>query len=708
VRFSSFNFFSGKAWLHGAAVGLAAALIWIAYYDRWTAASWRVPTEFSGDALEILAHVQAATEGEAVPLRPQVISRLGAPFGANWSAYPTSDQPLLWAIGALARGIGIYPAVNLALLGATVSAALAFFGCARWLRVRWEWAAAGALIFAFTFQTFHRGLTHLLLTFSWTVPPALLCCALIAKSRRLRLLGGGGAFCLATALVLGVSNPYTLFMFLQLAAWALLAQWLGPRRVENLRTGIAVVAVAVAAFVLVEAPGLFAPDNGSLPPIVRNYGGTERYALKPLELVLPPAAHRWEPLAFFGNRYVRWSEWRSNESFAPYLGLVGIVGLVWLLAVGLSSLLRRRAVPGPVLPVAWVLAFASLGGLTNIIAFFTGVMVFRSSNRFSIFISAVVVLFLVSRISRWMRKFPSWASLSAAAGVAVLGVAEELPRPRPGDHHANIAARIASDSDFGRRLEAELAPGAMIFQLPVVAFPEVVPPHRLGDYEHFRPYLATRELCFNYGALKGRSRYRWQRDMETLPAAEMVKRLEGYGFAAVYLNRRGFEDRGEKILGELARLGRTRRIEGRRGDQVVILLEPAERPRPPLATAPSFGRGWQNAQPGEPRWAYGPAAMTYFNPYAQPKCATIRLKLSGVGRRQIRMHLNHAQHPPVWIDEQAREVEFQVTLRPGVNRIDLISPESPVRLSEEPRQLRAFGVHAATVEIVDDAKLAPS
>lgn len=698
MRFSLPRFFSAKAWLQGAAVALVAALIWIAYYDRWTLASWRVPTEFSGDALEILAHVQAAAEGDTVPLRPQVISRLGAPFGANWSAYPTSDQPLLWAIGALARIVGIYPAVNLALLGATVSAALAFFACARWLRVRWEWAAAGALIFAFTFQTFHRGLTHLLLTFSWTVPLALLCCALIAKSRRLRLLGGGGAFCLATALVLGVSNPYTLFMFLQLVAWALLVQWLGARRPDNLRTGIAVLGVGLAAFVVVEAPGLFAPDFGSQPPLVRNYGGTERYALKPLELVLPPAAHRWEPLAFFGHRYLRWSEWRSNESFAPYLGLTGIVGLTWLLAAGLSALLKRRAVPGPVLPVVWVLAFASLGGLTNIIAFFTGVMVFRSSNRFSIFISAVVVLFLVSRVSRWMRTWPSWASVGAAAGVAILGVAEELPRSRPDDHHASIATRITTDSDFGRRLEAELAPGAMVFQLPVVAFPEVVPPHRLGDYEHFRPYLATRELCFNYGALKGRSRYRWQRDMETLPTTELLQRLENYGFAALYLNRRGFADRGEKLLGDLARLGRTRRIDGARGDQVVVLLEPAERPRPPLAAAPSFGRGWQNAQPGEPRWAFGPAAMTYYNPYAQPKRATIRLTLSGVGRREIRMLVNHASQPSVWIDEQVREVEFQITLRPGVNRIDLISPESPVRLSEEPRQLRAFAVHAAAVQ----------
>ena len=56
-----------------------------------------------------------------------------------------------------------------------------------------------------------------------------------------------------------------------------------------------------------------------------------------------------------------------------------------------------------------------------------------------------------------------------------------------------------------------LPPGAMVFQLPVMAFPEVAPAHNLGDYEHFRPYLATRALRFSYGMLKGRSRHRWVR-----------------------------------------------------------------------------------------------------------------------------------------------------------------------------------------------------
>lgn len=695
-----------------ALLALVTTLVWVTHYDRWTVASWSVPTEYSGDALEILARIAAAKEGDTAPLRPQVVSRLAAPFGANWSAYPSSDLPLVVGLGWVARVVGVYTAANLALLLATVSAALAFYGCARWLRVRWEWAFAGALLFAFTFQTFSRGLPHLFLLFAWTVPLTLLACGLVASSRRLRLRGWSGAFCLGVAGVIGIGNPYTLFLFLQLLGWALVAQWLGARRRENVRVGLIAMALAVGAFLVVESHvWLFAPDTAAASPLVRNYGATERYALKPLELFLPPAAHRWEALAFFGNRYVRWSEWRNGEAFAPYLGVVGIVGFVWLAVTALRAILRRQRVPGVALPAAWVLVFSSVGGVTNIVAFFTGLVVFRATNRFSIFLSAVVLLFLVTRLSRWWSERPvrnpwlgsarKWraASVAAAVTVAVVGLADQLPKAPGMEKQQRIAERLAADQELGEMLEGRLPPGAMVFQLPVMMFPEVGPRGQLGDYEHFRPYLATSSLRFSYGALKGRSRSRWQRDAETLPTDELVRRLERYGFAALYFNRRGFADRGEKLLGELTSMGRTKRVEGRQGNQVVVLLEPAEETKLPLARTLTFGHGWHSASAGETRWAYGPAAFSYFNPLPHAVQADVMLAVSGAGRRALHVTLNGAKVYANAIAEKREEVRLHVTLQSGFNRLDLDSPEPATRRSQERGQLRTFGVHETVVTV---------
>ncbi|MCX6954025.1 MAG: hypothetical protein NTV51_17895 [Verrucomicrobia bacterium] len=699
---------------------LVTTVVWVTHYDRWTLASWSVPTDYSGDSLEILARISAAAEGDTAPLRPQVVSRLGAPYGANWSAYPSSDLPLICALGWLARGVGVFAAANIALLLATVSAALAFYGCARWLRARWEWAFAGAVLFAFTFQTFSRGLPHLFLLFAWTVPLALVCCGLVASSRRLRTRGWSGAFCVGVALVIGVGNPYTLFLFLQLLGWALVAQWLGSRRRENLRVGLIALALAMGAFFVVESHvWLFTPDTAATSPLVRNYGATERYALKPLELFLPPAAHRWEALAFFGNRYVRWSEWRNGEAFAPYLGVVGIVGFVWLAGATLRAILRRKRVPGVALPAGWVLAFASVGGVTNIMAFFTGLIVFRATNRFSIFLSAVVLLFLATRLSRWWRERPArqpWAlsprlwrasSVVAAVVVVVVGLLDQLPRPPDPEKQARIARRIATDRELGEMLEGRLPKGAMVFQLPVMTFPEAGPRGQLGDYEHFRPYLATSSLRFSYGALRGRSRSRWQREAETLPTEELVQRLERYGFAALYFNKRGFADRGEKLLAELTAMGRTQRIDGRLGDQVAVLLNPQAQPKLPLARTLTFGLGWHNAPPGEPRWAYGPAALSYFNPSTQPVRAKVKFVVSSAGERNLTVRCNDEQKFSAAIGGDRQEIGLGLTLQPGFNRFDLESAEPAERTSQERGHLRSFAVHETTVQVESTLAAAP-
>lgn len=690
-----------------ALLALVTGLVWCGYYDRWTLSSWRIPTDYQGDTLEILARIAAAAEGDTLPLRPQIISRLGAPFGANWSAYPSSDLLLLWGIGQIARVAGVFTAANIALLLATITAALSFYGCARWLRARWEWAFAAALLFAFTCQTFHRGLPHLFLLFSWTVPLSLVVCGLVARSRRLRFPSAAAGLCLATAGLIGIGNPYVLFLFLQLLGWSVIAQWLGARRRENLVTGGLALLTAIAAFFLVESHvWLFAPDTAASSPLLRNYGSTERYALKALELFVPPSYHRWELLGFFGRRYERWSEWRGGEAWVTYLGIIGAIGLVGLAAAAVRAVLQRRRLPSLVLPTAWVMAFASVGGLTNILAFFTGLVVFRATNRYSIFLSAAALLFVVTWMTRWWARratrgntgFWRAASIACATLIAAFGIADELP-PSPGrEKQQRIAQRIATDRELGRMLEGRLPPAAMVFQLPVMAFPEAEPAHQLNDYEHFRPYLSTHSLRFSYGSLRGRSRARWQRDAATLPTADFVRKLERYGFSAVYFSRRGYDDGGEKLLRELTEMGRTDRIESNQSDQVVVFLQPVKKPEPPVARSLTFGRGWQSASPGEPRWAYGPATLSYYNPFPRPIHRNLHLVLSGVGERNLVIRINDTQTLNRTICGDRSELTLAVTLQPGFNRFDVDSAEPAVRVSNAPGHLRSFAVHAATIE----------
>lgn len=686
-------------WRVGSLV-LVTALIWAAYYQRWTLDSWRLPTDYVGDAHEMLARIKAASEGDTWPLAPQVIERLGAPFGAHWNGYPTPDKPLLLALGAIAHVTGLFAAANAGLLFAQISAALAFYFTARWLRCRWEWAWAGALLFAYTYHAFHRGLAHFSFVFTWTVPLGLLAVWLVAQSKRLAWRSPGALLCCGVALALGVSNPYNLLFWGQLLLWALIVQWFGARRRANLAIGFAAGAIAVVAFLATNAEvWLYVQEPEGLPLLSRNYGGTERYALKPMEMFIPSQFHRWDWLAFFGHRYARWSEWRG-EPYLPYLGIVGIAGLVWLVVLSVRRLMTRQAPPGQALSTGWLLAYATVGGLTNVVAFFFSVQVFRATNRVAIFISALVLLFLFVRLSRCTAGWPARWRVAAALGVAALGLCDQLPVRWPDEVYARMNADARSDLELGRRLEAELPAGAMLFQLPVLGFPEVVPPHRLADYEHFRPYLTTDALRFSYGAAKYRSRSRWQRDLENVPLPTLVRRLENYGFSALYINRKGYEDNADRMLEELAGLGYARRLEGEVGNQVIVFLKPKAEPVLPLGRTLTYGRGWHPRPDDGVRWAGDRAALAYFNPYPQSLHARLHFELVGVTPREVLLEQNDRPLARVTTGDQPVNLDLaDVRLEPGINQFMLRSQEPARRLGTGRYQLRAFGLKEAEIVI---------
>jgi phosphoglycerol transferase len=684
---------------------LVTALIWCAHFGKWTRESWQLPLDYAGDAPEIMAQMRAAADGDLWPLRPKVVERLGAPFGAHWNAYPTPDKHLMLLVGAFTPWLGLFAAANLVMMLAPISAALAFYFAARWLRCRWEWAWAGALLFAFTYHTFHRGLGHFSIAFTWTVPLGLLSVWLVARSQRLEWRSKGALVCLGSAVALGISNPYNLLFWVQLMGWALIAQWFQQRRRSNLIIGVSAIAVAAVAFLASNIEvWLFVQEPEGTPLVARNYGGTEMYALKPMEMLIPPTFHRWDALAFLGHRYVRWSIWRG-EVFLPYLGIIGITGLVWLFVLTMRRIFARRGLPGQALSIGWLLAYATVGGLTNFIALVAGFQVFRATNRVAVFISVLVLMFLVVRLARLTMRWPAWSRFGVALLVAGFGVFDQVPKEDSPAERAQIATAVRSDLELGRKLEAALPDGAMIFQIPVLGFPEVIPPYRLADYELFRPFLVTDTLRFSYGAAKFRARSRWQRDLENLPAATLVRRLEAYGFAALYLNRKGYEDRAERLLKELAALGYERRIEGASGNQVVVMLNPNPHPVLPIGRALTFGQGWHPRSSDSTRWANSDAVLSFFNPHDHAIPAQLRLKLVGVNERDVRLEHDGKVIRTVRLGEAPVTLELtDLVLRPGVNVFALRSNKPAVRLSTGRYQLRTFGLQDSSIKVVSSSE----
>ncbi len=130
---------------------------------------------------------------------------------------------------------------------------------------------------------------------------------------------------------------------------------------------------------------------------------------------------------------------------------------------------------------------------------------------------------------------------------------------------------------------------AMVFQLPVM---DGLPIAGIPASHHYRPYLYTTRLHYSHGATG--ETLAWQKALQramfqgaTLDqpqgrirlteanARRAIEELKQKGFAAVYINRNGFPDRGVGLMDTLAKLGYSEVIESPARDLVCVILRTA-------------------------------------------------------------------------------------------------------------------------------------
>ena len=101
-------------------------------WDDWSHPHW-----LEGDPLEVYGRVKIAAEQPGQTLFHFTPGdRLGAPTGADWSAYPVPDRLVFVLTGLLSRVTGLIAAINLVSALLTGLSAASFYLCARWLRCR--------------------------------------------------------------------------------------------------------------------------------------------------------------------------------------------------------------------------------------------------------------------------------------------------------------------------------------------------------------------------------------------------------------------------------------------------------------------------------------------------------------------------------------------------------------------------------------------
>ncbi len=552
---------------------IAVVFVWV--HHMTSILAWSTPLGWGGDAWSVLAISKAFMDGDISLILSKTVSHLNAPFFANWNDFPITEEVIYAAIGWLGRLIGLFAAANVILLLASILAGYSFWFVCKELKYKSSYSLSAAVLFAFSHYIFARNLNHIALSYYWHVPLMFYVSWRLLSPRVVQFRTRDWWIAIFTAFFSGLFNPYYMGMFVQLLGFVVAAHLI-RRQFRMVILPMSLIVISCLVFLVMNADTiLYAWRYGAnLEAVTRNFAGLEVFALKIPGLMFPPAYHRWHAWATYAQQNYFNVSYITGEDWSPYLGMVGLVGLIWLVGHATYRVLQGRAelVPVHAWQLNWILLFSLVGGVNLLLGSF-GILFFRGTNRYSIFILALSLLFLVRQLSKYqLGRF----STALAIIMLVVGLWDQLPPRATMQDVDNVHRQIVSDRAFTEGIERAVPIGTMVFQLPVMPYPESTPIEGMSDYEHFRPYLFSKALRFSYGTIKGRGDGVWQVAIGKLEPKEMVSALEGYGFGVILVNKKAYHDRGAFLVqGFLA--GGGRRL-AENGDMVAIRIRPVDEP----------------------------------------------------------------------------------------------------------------------------------
>ena len=702
-------------------LGLGVLCLICVLHERWSWTDWVQPQDIYGDPLEIFARVQLAAEQPVQPFTGFTqLERLGAPFQADWGAYPAPDSVIFFLTGQLSRLVGVFGAVKLVAAFFSVLNALSFYFCARHLRWRVEWAVVGAVLFAFSNYNIRWAVT-LSFNQTFTLPPLILLCSHAAKAAP--VVGSTRHWLWLAGLIgawLGLGNPYLGFFAGFLGAATLVVGLLRRCPWERLKPLLLFLTALTGVFLLANLGyAIHYFSAGDDVPLIRNYAGSLIYALKPIDWLIPPTEHRSAWAARIGQGYLDQTR-VMGEYFPGYLGIAGILGLGGILILTLRRLAARpaRPLPDAALGLILVLLFATAGSLNSILAL-GGLDIFRASRRISILANIWTLFFIFGWLQWRLTNVGRSVSLALAVTIGAFCWWEQTPRFRADKHRDAVDIKWEALQQATSRLEAAIGEGAMVFQLPVRQFPEAGPLNRMVDYEHFQPFLAPSTLRYSYGPMAHSRDLAWQQFITRLPATEMLAQLEQSGFAAVWINTRAYADGGARQLREFTRLGREEIVHGTLAPIRLVRLKPTPTPIAPNLEDLRMNHAWADPAPTsrDPallavngwypleqegahrwRWAAKRAEVGIWWPNWPPQ-AVLKFKASVLRDTVLDLRQNGRTLLTLSIARgEVREVEQPLNLASGSNRLTWMIRGEP---SYPPRgDTRVLGFRIGDLEIV--------
>lgn len=673
----------------------------------WAMKLWKadlaVPFHYSGDALFYSVAIKGTIENGWYLKNDAV----GVPSGLRMHDFPQADALnflILKALGFIhpeyAWVLNVFFLLTFPLT--TITSLFAF------LQFRFSYFSALVWSLVYTFIPFHfiRGEGHLFVATYYLVPLGITVALWIATgslhtetdhpsgTTRKRRLILSVVFCL---LISSVGIGYYAFFscFFILLAGVIAA--ISYRQLRPFVISGVLIAVVCAGLLANLTPNLiYMAKHGDVKAAQRGPHEAETFGLKVAQLLLPVQEHRLPALARVAERYSKAP--LVNENRAAALGFVGAVGfltlLAWFLflkpeASNFNSDNTRSLLNNLSLMNLAALLLATVGGFSALFALLISPQL-RTYNRISVFISFFSILAVATLIENRFRK-TSKGALTFRLLLALILAFAILDQTSPyfvPDYNYN-KSQFDNDKEFVETIQSMMSPGAMIFQLPYMSFPEHPPVSQMTDYELFRGYLHSKTLGWSYGTMKGREGDLWLRDVSARPVEDMLQIIAFAGFSGIYIDRTGMEDKGVSLESNLTRILGTAPIVSRNQRLVFFNLtgfvaslknhySPEELAvKRELAIHPITLRwqgGFSDLETGDDtswRWCSSAGQLRIMNPLQQERKILVEMDLISGGPEFSNMNITSPSFSDhLLVNHQGKTFSQIVTVGPGESLIN--------------------------------------
>ena len=673
----------------------------------WAMKLWKadlaVPFHYSGDALFYSVAIKGTIENGWYLKNDAV----GVPSGLRMHDFPQADALnflILKALGFIhpeyAWVLNVFFLLTFPLT--TITSLFAF------LQFRFSYFSALVWSLVYTFIPFHfiRGEGHLFVATYYLVPLGITVALWIATgslhtetdhpsgTTRKRRLILSVVFCL---LISSVGIGYYAFFscFFILLAGVIAA--ISYRQLRPFVISGVLIAVVCAGLLANLTPNLiYMAKHGDVKAAQRGPHEAETFGLKVAQLLLPVQEHRLPALARVAERYSKAP--LVNENRAAALGFVGAVGfltlLAWFLflkpeASNFNSDNTRSLLNNLSLMNLAALLLATVGGFSALFALLISPQL-RTYNRISVFISFFSILAVATLIENRFRK-TSKGALTFRLLLALILAFAILDQTSPyfvPDYNYN-KSQFDNDKEFVETIQSMMSPGAMIFQLPYMSFPEHPPVSQMTDYELFRGYLHSKTLGWSYGTMKGREGDLWLRDVSARPVEDMLQTIAFAGFSGIYIDRTGMEDKGVSLESNLTRILGTAPIVSRNQRLVFFNLtgfvaslknhySPEELAvKRELAIHPITLRwqgGFSDLETGDDtswRWCSSAGQLRIMNPLQQERKILVEMDLISGGPEFSNMNITSPSFSDhLLVNHQGKTFSQIITVGPGESLIN--------------------------------------